>query len=167
MQRQFIQFFEIEIACNCNQLQKVSWAFLIKFNTFHALWLRAAVIWNTEGIDQQPKIYLVWQCSQKTNSNKLNETTCLTLTWKREIWRLFLKSPKTVQVPQFPLYLCKAKVLSHPLGFSYIKNMLKYRLFKTGGLQFDNWLLQWTPKSSKDFWETGPRNLSITSAFCH
>jgi len=64
------------------------------------------------------------------------------VTWKREIWRLFLKSPKTVRVPQFPLYLCNAKVLSHPLGFSYIKNMLKDRLFKTGGLQFDNWLLR-------------------------
>ena len=30
--------------------------------------------------------------------------------------------------------------LRNPLGFSYIKNMSKDQLFKTSGLQFDNWL---------------------------
>ena len=29
------------------------------------------------------------------------------------------------QLPQFPLYLCNAKVLCHPLGFSCIINTLK------------------------------------------
>ena len=34
-----------------------------------------------------------------------------------------------------PLKLC------NPLGFSYIKNLLKDQLFKTSGFQFDNLLL--------------------------
>ena len=46
------------------------------------------------------------------------------------------------RVPQFPLYLCNAEVVSHengnPLRFPYIKNMLKGQLFKTSGLTFDN-----------------------------
>ena len=44
------------------------------------------------------------------------------------------------RVLQFPLYLRNATKLRNPLGFSYIKNMLKDPLFKTRGLQFDNWL---------------------------
>ena len=34
----------------------------------------------------------------------------------------------------------KPSKLSNPLGFSYIKNMLKVELFKTSGLRFVNWL---------------------------
>ena len=44
--------------------------------------------------------------------------------------------------------------LRNPLGFSDIKDMLKDRIFKTRGLQFDNWLFG--PESSRDFRETGP-----------
>ena len=45
------------------------------------------------------------------------------------------------RVPQFlatPSFW--AIKLRTPLSFSYIKNMLKDQLFKTSGLQFDNWL---------------------------
>ena len=45
---------------------------------------------------------------------------------------------------QFPLYLRNAEVqaikLRNPLGFSYIRNILKDQLIKTSGLQFSNWL---------------------------
>ena len=48
------------------------------------------------------------------------------------------------RVPQFPLYLGNAEAVSHQTSrfswFSYIKNTLKDQLFKTSGLQFDNWL---------------------------
>ena len=44
---------------------------------------------------------------------------------------------------------------SNPLGFSYLKNMLKDHLFKTSRLQFDNCGF-WGPKSSRDFRETDP-----------
>ena len=56
------------------------------------------------------------------------------------------------RVPQFPLYLRNADVLSHqtsqpyPFGFSFIKNMLKDQLLNTSGLQFDNWIFS-GPKS--------------------
>ena len=50
-------------------------------------------------------------------------------------------------MPQFPLYLRNAKVPSHQTSqsswsvfFFYINNMFKDQLFKTSGLQFDNWL---------------------------
>ena len=46
------------------------------------------------------------------------------------------------RVPQFPLYLCNAIKLCNPLDFSYVKNRLKDQLFKTSGLQFDNWLFR-------------------------
>ena len=63
-------------------------------------------------------------------------------------WGLFLKMPGNfsglLRVPQFPLYLRNAEALSHQTsqssGFSYIKITLKDQLFKTSGLQFDNWL---------------------------
>ena len=46
------------------------------------------------------------------------------------------------RVPQFPLYLRNAEVVSHQTSqsssFSYIKNTSKDQLFKTSGLQFDN-----------------------------
>ena len=47
-----------------------------------------------------------------------------------------------LRVPQFPLYLRNAEVLKlrNPLGFSCIRNLLKDQLFKTSGLQCDNWL---------------------------
>ena len=35
----------------------------------------------------------------------------------------------------------KGLKLCNPLGFSYIKNMLKDQLFKTRGFQLDNWPL--------------------------
>ena len=50
------------------------------------------------------------------------------------------------RVPQFPLYLRNAEVVSHQTSqsssFSYIENTLKDQLFKTSGLQFDNWLFR-------------------------
>ena len=67
--------------------------------------------------------------------------------WTTRTWGLFLKSPETFRAyfgchnslyifatPRF-----SAIKLRNHLGFSYIKNTLKEELFKTGGLQFDNW----------------------------
>ena len=75
---------------------------------------------------------------------------------------LFLKSPETFReyfgchnsfyifaTPRF-----QAIKLRNLLSFSYVQNMLKDHLFKTSGLQFDNWLFG--PKSSQEFRETGP-----------
>ena len=45
--------------------------------------------------------------------------------------------------PQFALYLSQRLIskpddeLCNPLGYSYVKNMLRDQLFKTSGLQFD------------------------------
>ena len=57
-------------------------------------------------------------------------------------WGLFLKSPETFLVPQLFLYLRIAKVLSFVilLVFLTLKSCLKGQLFKTSGLQIDNWL---------------------------
>ena len=51
------------------------------------------------------------------------------------------------RVPQHPLYLRNAEVLSHQtlrnlLGFSYIKNTFEDQLLKITRLQFDNWLFR-------------------------
>ena len=82
---------------------------------------------------------------------------------------LFLKSPETFRAYfgcHSSLYIFgtprfSAIKPSNLLGFSYIKNMLKDQLFKTSGLQFDNWLLG-LAKNSRDFRETGPRSLIMT-----
>jgi len=62
----------------------------------------------------------------------------------------FLKSPETFRTffgcHNSPLYLRNAKVLSHQTSqyslffLFFIENMLKDQLFKSSGLQFDNWL---------------------------
>ena len=62
------------------------------------------------------------------------------------------------RVPQFPLYLRNAAVLSHPtspLGFSYIKSMLKDKLFKTGRLKLDNW--PFGPEKFSGLWRNRPQ----------
>ena len=82
---------------------------------------------------------------------------------------LFLKSPETFReyfgchnsfyifaTPRF-----QAIKLRNRLSFSYVQNILKDHLFKTSGLQFDNWLFG--PKSSQDFRETGPRPVSVSN----
>ena len=49
------------------------------------------------------------------------------------------------RVPQFPLYLRNAGVLSHQTSpfscFSFIEIMLKDQLFEPSRFKFDNWLL--------------------------
>ena len=60
------------------------------------------------------------------------------------------------------MYLCNAKVLNYGLGnhlgFSYFENMIIDHLFKTSGLQFDNWLF----RPEKLSWEKGPRVLNCS-----
>ena len=61
---------------------------------------------------------------------------------------LFLKSPETSRrhygCHNFHFIFATSRFLAiklpSPLGFSYIKNILKEQLFKTSGLQFDDWL---------------------------
>ena len=50
----------------------------------------------------------------------------------------FLRATITFSILATPRFL--AIKLRNPLGFSYIKNMLKGQLFKTSGFKFNNWL---------------------------
>ena len=86
---------------------------------------------------------------------------------------LFLSSPETFRAyfgyHNYSLHifatprLFKAIKLRIPLGCSYIKNVLKDQLFKTSGLQFDNWLFG--SESSRDFRGTGPRADKLSTFF--
>ena len=74
-------------------------------------------------------------------------------------WGLFLESPENflgghTSLCIFAMPRFKVIKLRNPLGFYWIKNMMKDQLFKTSRLQFDNWLLG--PETVSEFRETGP-----------
>ena len=74
-------------------------------------------------------------------------------------WGLFLASPDNFLGGHTSLCIFvtprfKVIKLRNPLGFYWIKNMMKDQVFKTSRLLFDNWLLG--PEKFLEFRETGP-----------
>ena len=67
----------------------------------------------------------------------------LTTLYLSQYWALFLKSPETFRAyfgchNSLYIFATLSLKLPNPLGFSYVKNVLKDQFFKTSGVRFDN-----------------------------